>query len=109
MIIALLTTMGFFFLSFQMFSVHLLSQEHRHSSLFSSSSRRRKNGVFPPAGILSNGHEKDPEQMRHFQNQFLDKYLEELQREEGWSYRAGEPGRHPIFILAVFATAMFPT
>ena len=97
MVLVLLATMGFFFLSFQMFSVHLLSQEHRRTSFLwgSSSSRRRKNGVLDTGGggaidsLLANGHERDPEQVRHLQNQILDKYLEELQREEGSKFICG--------------------
>ena len=100
MILILLATMGFFFLSFQMFSVHLLSQEHRRTNFLWGSSRRRRNGAgtgIAPGkdgvvDLLSNGHERDPEQIGHLQNQFLEKYLNDLKREEGYEEMASLRG-----------------
>jgi hypothetical protein len=77
-----LTTIGFLFLSFQMISVHLLSEEN-HNSNYLWNSRRRKGGG-PLQNLLDSEHVQDPEEHQHIHNQFLEKYLKELQREEGY-------------------------
>jgi len=81
LILIVFTTLGLLFLSFQMFSVHLLSQENRSNGNYLSgrralASRRRK-------AVANADNDFDLEEHSHRRNQYLEKYFEQLQQHGG--------------------------